>query len=841
MCLFIKRVFRVLNVSSESTPVSLGREKYVHPLDPLDLSHNSLALSECRNQTNKFKQNTHLPSRISLQRMPVCHCAVAGCGAQGGRSVDLRTLKNHTSTDQTNRYQRAYEAYKRAVNDEEERIATYFASLALSDDSKSFESPSLSGNRMWHREVVPSRNNLNSFSERSTAHQLTNSERVLQRLNEIDAAVDVVRKDMTQLLAVIDDNGSTAKPSASIKGLLAKLKQLDDDLQRVVIKNLKKSTITDFRQSIGDKLSDAHVTLCTTLEGHKAVKQARRNESVNPTNLPTYQSGTIFSSLRSIILILQLADHFFRPILPNVDPVLQISYFLAVACYVVFHIGRRGCNFILSTVSYIAHVSALPGGISNHLSQHDQKMLSDFVSDVRIPADHFNIEGKYTIYAICPNSECHRSHKPTFLPDNPIPQYPSRCNHSHFPGEVCDEILLRVKKVGSHTISIPIKSFVYFNFKDWLANLLSCPGLEERMDKAWKNRIQDNEQEMCDIFDGSILQNFMGADGKRFGANTTVGQYVFSLNVDFFNPNGNKAAGKSYSCGIVAMVCLNLPPDLRYQPENMYLAGIIPGRAEPPTTCINNYICPLVDDLLDFWSPGVHFSRTYGFRRGRTVFCALAAVVCDLPASRKVAGFASHSHKFFCSLCYCTREKDSEGCGRTDYDSWRRRGNTDSREYAERWRNAPNANTASAVFDESGLRWSELLRLPYFDPSRFVVLDAMHNLFLGLLHFHFCDLLGYRAPVKQKAAEPTISLNLSDEWKEYEEGEQKSFKKILRYLESPMANELETNRELWHSRFMTCHVRSLSFVCKDLKLISPSVEGTKLLKKDYVNILINWV
>jgi hypothetical protein len=342
--------------------------------------------------------------------MPVCHCATAGCGARGGRSVDPRTLKNHTSTDQTIQYQRDYEAYQQALNDQEERIATYFTSLALSDDSKSFESLSLSGNHMWHGEVASSRNNLDSCSEQSTTHQLTNSERVLQRLNEIDAAVDVVRKDMTQLLDVIDDDGSTSKSSASIKGLLARLKQLDDDLQRAVVKSFKKSTINNFWQSIGHKLSDAHATLCTTLEGCKAMKQARRNESVNPTNLPTYQSGTISASLGSIILILQLADHFFRPILPNVDPALQISYFLAVACYVVFHIRRRGCNFILSTVSYIAHITALRGGTSNHLSQHDQKLLSDFVLDVRIPTDHFNLEGKYTIYAICPNSECHWSH-----------------------------------------------------------------------------------------------------------------------------------------------------------------------------------------------------------------------------------------------------------------------------------------------------------------------------------------------------------------------------------------------------------------------------------------------
>lgn len=30
-----------------------------------------------------------------------------------------------------------------------------------------------------------------------------------------------------------------------------------------------------------------------------------------------------------------------------------------------------------------------------------------------------------------------------------------------------------------------------------------------------------------------------------------------------------------------------------------------------------------------------------------------------------------------------------------------------------------------------GYKWTELLRLPYFEPSRFVTIDPMHCLFLG--------------------------------------------------------------------------------------------------------------
>ena len=46
---------------------------------------------------------------------------------------------------------------------------------------------------------------------------------------------------------------------------------------------------------------------------------------------------------------------------------------------------------------------------------------------------------------------------------------------------------------------------------------------------------------------------------------------------------------------------------------------------------------------------------------------------------------------------------------------------------------AINSDAAKSRFaKQTGVRWSELLRLPYFDPIQFLTVDPMHCLFLGI-------------------------------------------------------------------------------------------------------------
>ncbi len=104
-----------------------------------------------------------------------------------------------------------------------------------------------------------------------------------------------------------------------------------------------------------------------------------------------------------------------------------------------------------------------------------------------------------------------------------------------------------------------------------------------------------------DIWDGSILRNFLGPDGKPFITKSGGGRYVFMFCWDGFNPLGNRQSGKKVSVGAIYMICLNLPITHRYQQENVYLVGIIPGPNEPSKEQINHLVAPVIDDFVEFW------------------------------------------------------------------------------------------------------------------------------------------------------------------------------------------------------------------------------------------------
>ena len=267
--------------------------------------------------------------------------------------------------------------------------------------------------------------------------------------------------------------------------------------------------------------------------------------------------------------------------------------------------------------------------------------------------------------------------------------------------------------------------------------------------------------------------------------------------------------------GAIYLACLNLPSDIRYRPENIYLAGIIPGPKEPSLQELNHLLRPLVDELLELWNPGVYLSRTALRRFGRLVRVAIVPLVCDLPAMRKTAGFAGHSSAHFCSYCRLLL-KDICNLNRENWPprmTWK-----EHHKKATAWRDA-NQATRSSIFDIWGVRWSELLRLPYWDPTRFAVIDTMHNLLLGELKHHCVEVWGI--DIKGKSGR-------TDDRSAHTPTDQKHFiEEAIGALKARSRSKLRRIRK--------------GYIAAIAQLNRVPVPPKKENKIDYINALLDWV
>lgn len=397
------------------------------------------------------------------------------------------------------------------------------------------------------------------------------------------------------------------------------------------------------------------------------------------------------------------------------NPMVFAWHLFAAILFLFCHLSIRDCAFVLACIRALWKQTLRSIG---HDGANTDCSPDSVKSDIRSVIGVLQLVPHCVVYSTCP--KCNACYSPS-------EGVPERCSHIGANGKACNRTL---RKPGSKHAK-PVRPYVYHSFKLWWARMLSRPGLEEMMDRAAEPMPTNS---VNDILGGKGLRDFLGPDGKPFLRKVgSEGRYLFEIFMDGFNPFQSKEAGKKVSCGAIYMVCLNLPPDMRFKVENMFLVGIIPGPREASLAEINGFLAPLVNDLLDFWDPGVYYTRTAAYKEGRRCRCAIVPLVSDLPAARQMMGRASFSSNNFCTYC----SLQLQDIDNIDQSTWPR-GYTfkEHRRHAEAWRNAKTSNEREDLYRRFGVRWSELLRLPYWDPTRYTLIDSMHALLLGLLRRH---------------------------------------------------------------------------------------------------------
>lgn len=279
---------------------------------------------------------------------------------------------------------------------------------------------------------------------------------------------------------------------------------------------------------------------------------------------------------------------------------------------------------------------------------------------------------------------------------------------------------------------IPGKIFGYNSIIATLRTFMLRPNFVESLGK-WMHRIP-REDTLSDIYDGIVWKTFgiTNEDSRPFVEQSRY-NLMLTINMDWFQP----FTGVTYSTGGTYLTIQNLPREERNAMENVISCGLQPGPKEPRGTEINNYLAPLVDELLLLFDGLMMDVNVNGEIRRETVRAALVLNACDLPAARKLCGFSSPTSNCACHKCSNGFGSLPEDRHRRNYASmmdmstWIPRTNESQRDNAQKWCEATTATARKQILHDTGARYSELLRLEYFDPVRFTVIDVMHNLYLG--------------------------------------------------------------------------------------------------------------
>ncbi|KAJ3850935.1 hypothetical protein EV368DRAFT_44220 [Lentinula lateritia] len=534
-----------------------------------------------------------------------------------------------------------------------------------------------------------------------------------------------------------------------------------------------------------------------------------------------------------------------------------IAYTIALVNRVFEGAARRGSGVLLKMLKLFGYSFISLVGQPNYIQR---KALNDIPESIQTVEKALNLDVQSIPYAVCPR--CSFTHIPTY-PNGPSdPVYPTHCNERLTElSDPCGTDLLQEGK--------PIKVYHAYSFYEWFGRFIAHPGIEQYGDRfcddiASFEKIPDTKR---DIKDGSFVHTFRGHDGKLFLAERgNEGRWVFLLHADFFNVEGNRIRGKTRSTGITSLVCLNLPLSMRNDPAWIFIPGLIQGKSEPDAK--NSEHRHYWRLLIDEFSAGLQPHHTYRSRcsgeglNERVFRVAIAGVLMDFKAARPFAGFLDVTSHHTCFLCKCWHRAH---LGRTDFQNWKTAAVEFLKRGAEAWLNAKTPKEREEIEFFYGTRYSELWRLPYWNPIKQLLVDPMHIFFLILMQRLAREVLGLDNPESSEEEHRKSKTSKKSQQKN-------SFISFYHdFTPPPHSSELTSSinttattikRFNWHSSHSVGHIHrfliqpidelvgdkqlkvnlnrqtliALSFVCIDLDILPKGKFG----KTELINQLVKW-
>lgn len=224
---------------------------------------------------------------------------------------------------------------------------------------------------------------------------------------------------------------------------------------------------------------------------------------------------------------------------------------------------------------------------------------------------------------------CQKHHPP-----QPDSKRGSKCGYVETPDDdPCDLVL----KIGIR----------YDSIKNYLGRKLLdpefCSMIHESNDKYWKDS-DDRTNSMTSIFHGKLYESI----GKRFPDFLYSDDHV-PIHLGIFADGFQPFDGVNHTLFAVILICFNLPPEVRMREENLHILTLIDGPKEPNAK-FQQYLKPIVDELLEFWEEGWHLHHAIA---GTKILFKGACVCClqDGRASKACSMQAEAGHYHGCRIC----------------------------------------------------------------------------------------------------------------------------------------------------------------------------------------------